>query len=218
VRKDIVVEAASRATRGKNEAHRTRSAGQIPAVMYGSGQDPVAIAVDPKAISKIIRSASGFNTIFNLSITGGENSAVMVVDTQVDPIRGNLLHCDLKRIDLTKRIKVTIPVVVTGEAKGIKLQGGQLEIITRQVEIDTLPEEIPERYVVDVTELMVGQAKRASEIPMIGSGKLVSPGAAVIAHVVSLRPEAETAAPAAGAPEPEVVKKGKKEEEGEKKK
>ena len=115
MRKDITVAAEVRTSRGKNEARRTRVAGNIPAVVYGAFQDPVSIAVSPKELSKIIRSNTGLNTIFTLAIAGGENTPVMVVDRQVDPIRGTLLHADLKRIDLTKRIRVTVPVVTEGE-------------------------------------------------------------------------------------------------------
>jgi large subunit ribosomal protein L25 len=219
--KDIVVSAEVRASRGKNEAHRTRRAGQIPAVIYGSHKDPVAVAVNPRDISKIIHSNTGYNTIFKMEIAGGETTPVMLVDRQVDPIRGTLLHADFKRIDLTKRIRVSVPVLTTGEAKGVKVQGGLLEVITRAVEIECLPDDIPEKFVVDVTELMIGQAKRASDVAMTGSMKLVSSPDAVIAHSVALRAEevaaapAEGAAPAAGAAaaEPEVIKKGKKEEE-----
>ena len=216
--KDIVVPAEVRASRGKNEAHRTRRAGQIPAVLYGSHKDPVAVSVDPREINKIIHSSTGYNTIFKLQLSG-ETTPVMVVDRQVDPIRGTLLHADFKRIDLAKRIRVSIPVSTTGEAKGVKVQGGLLEVITRAVEIECLPDDIPEKFVVDVTELMIGQAKRASDIALSGSMKLVSAPDAVIAHIVALRAEetpaaAEGAAPAAGAAaEPEVIKKGKKEEE-----
>jgi large subunit ribosomal protein L25 len=219
--KDIVVAAEVRSSRGKNEAHRTRGAGKIPAVIYGGHQDPVAVSVNPREIAKITRSSTGYNTIFKLEIAGGETTPVMVVDQQLDPIRGTLLHADFKRIDLTKRIKVNVPVVTTGEAKGVKVQGGLLEVITRSIEIECLPDDIPEKFVVDVTELMIGQAKRASDIPMAGSMKLVSAADTVIAHSVALRAEevatpAEGAAatPAAGAAaEPEVIKKGKKEEE-----
>jgi large subunit ribosomal protein L25 len=215
VRQDVTVAADVRDTRGKNEARRTRRAGQIPAVVYGAYQDPVAIAVSPREIQKLVRSEGGYNTIFNLSIGGGESVPVMVVDQQVDPIRGTWLHADLKRIDLTKRIRVTVPVHTVGEPKGVKVQGGLLEIVTRSVEIDTLPDEIPASYTVDVTELLIGQSKRASDVGLSGSTKLISPPDAVIAHIVSLRAEA-AATPAEGAatPEPEVVKKGKKEEEG----
>ena len=222
---DITVAAEVRATRGKNEAHRTRSAGQIPAVIYGAFQDPVAVAVSPREIHKIVHSATGYNTIFNLAIAGGETTPVMLVDQQVDPIKGTLLHADFKRIDLTKRLRVSIPVVTEGEPKGVKQQGGLLEIITRSIEIECLVDDIPERYVVDVTELMMGQSKRASDVQLAGSVKLVSSPETVIAHIVALRAEEEAAAtpaaeaapatPAAGTPgaEPEVIKKGKKEEE-----
>ena len=217
MRKDITVAAEVRTSRGKNEAHRTRSAGQIPAVVYGAYQDPIAIAVNPKDILRIVRSTTGFNTIFNLSVTGGETTPVMVVDQQVDPIKGTLLHADLKRIDLTKRIRVTVPVHTEGEPAGVKVQGGLLEVVTRSIEIECLPDEIPESFAVSVSDLNIGQSKRASDVALAGSMKLMGAPDTVIAHVVSLRAE-ETAAPAEGAApaaaEPEVVKKGKKEEEG----
>ena len=225
MRRDITVAAEARDTRGKNEARRTRRKGMIPAVVYGAKKDPVAVAVSPKEILQIVHSSSGYNTIFNLSVAGGENTPVMVVDHQNDPIRGNLLHADLKRIDLTQRLHVSIPVATHGEPRGVKTQGGLLEIVTRQAEIDCLPDEIPEHFTIDVTELMIGQSKRMSDLPMSGSMKLVSSPDTVIAHVVALRAEAaatteaapaaaEGAAPAAGAAaEPEVIKKGKKEEE-----
>jgi len=222
VRRDVTVAAEVRSSRGKNEARRTRVAGKIPAVVYGAFKDPVSIAVDPRAIRKIVHSESGYNTIFDLAIEGAETTPVMLVDRQVDPVHGRLLHVDFKRIDLAKRLRVSVPVVTEGEAKGIKLQGGLLEIITRVVEIECLPDDIPERFTVDVTELMIGQAKRASEVGITGSMKLVSPADAVIAHVVALRVEAEPVAEAAATPEagaapaegePEVIKKGKKDEE-----
>jgi large subunit ribosomal protein L25 len=222
VRKDITVTAEVRTSRGKNEAHRTRRAGQIPAVVYGAYQDPVAIALNPREILKIVRSNTGYNTIFTLSVAGGESSPVMVVDQQVDPIKGTLLHADLKRIDLTKRIRVSVPVHTTGEAAGVKVQGGLLEIITRSIEIECLPDEIPEGFTISVSDLMIGQSKRSSDVALTGSIKLVSAADSVIAHVVALRAEEAPAAadaaatPAAGAAaaEPEVIKKGKKEEEG----
>ena len=218
MRKDITVAAEVRASRGKNEARRTRSEGNIPAVVYGAFKDPISITINPKEITKIVRSSSGLNTIFNLAIAGGETSPVMVVDQQVDPIRGRLLHADLKRVDLTKRIRVTVPVHTEGEAVGVKVQGGQLEIITRAVEIECLPDEIPETFTVNVSELSIGQSKRAGDVGLAGSMKLMSSADSVIAHVVALRAEAAPAAeaaatPAAGGAEPEVIKKGKKEEE-----
>jgi len=217
LRKDITVAAEVRTSRGKNEAHRTRRAGLIPAVVYGAFQDPVSVAVNPRELTKIIRSSTGFNTIFSLAIAGGENTPVMVVDQQLDPIRGTLLHADLKRIDLTKRIRVSVPVHTTGEPAGVKVQGGLLEIITRSIDIECLPDEIPESFTISVSELMIGQSKRASDVALSGSMKLIGDPQTVIAHVVALRAEevvapVEGAVPAAGA-EPEVVKKGKKDEE-----
>jgi large subunit ribosomal protein L25 len=213
VRTDTVVTAEVRETRGKNEARRTRVRGMIPGVVYGAFKDPVAIALYPKSITQILRSKTGHNTIFNIDIAGRENTPVMVVDEQYDPVKSNLLHVDLKRIDLAKRIKVSVPVIVHGEAKGIKLQGGLLEIITRSVEIECIPDEIPEHFSLDVTELMIGNSVRAGEIQMPGSARLLGNAETVIAHVVGQR--AEEAAPAAeAAAEPEVAaKKGKKEEE-----
>jgi large subunit ribosomal protein L25 len=224
MRKDITVAAEVRATRGKNEARRLRVRGFIPAVLYGAYKDSVSIGLSPKELVHILNSKTGHNTIFNLAIQGGENTPVMVVDSQRDPVKGNLLHADLKRIDLQKRIRVSVPVITEGEAAGIKLQGGLLEIISRQIEIECLPDEIPEHFVVDVSGLMIGQSVRAGSIPMTGSMRLLSPPEAVLAHVVAMR--AEEAAPAAAAEvapaaegaagsEPEVIKKGKKEEEGE---
>jgi large subunit ribosomal protein L25 len=222
MRTETTVAAEARASRGKNEARRTRRAGMIPAVIYGAYKDPVPVAVSPREISRILRSKTGHNTIFNLSVAGGENTPVMVVDGQYDPIKGHLLHVDLKRIDLTKRITVAVPVTTHGEAPGVKVQGGLLELITREIEIECLPDEIPEHFDVDVSELMIGQSKRASDISISGSMKLISPPDAVIAHVVTIKVEVEpapaevAAVPVEGAPaEPEVIKKGKKEEEGE---
>lgn len=222
MRKDITVAAEVRTSRGKNEARRTRRAGQIPAVVYGAFQEPASIAVNPRDILKIIHSSTGYNTIFNLAIDGGDQTPVMVVDEQVDPVRGTLLHADFKRIDLSKRLRVTVPVLTEGEPQGVKVQGGLLEVITRSVEIDCLPDDIPEHFTVDVTDLMIGQSRRAADVALSGSMKLVSSSDLVIAHIVTLRaeeeapaaaeavPGAEAAAPAA---EPEVAKKGKKEEE-----
>ena len=221
MRKDITVAADVRETRGKNEAHRTRRAGKIPAVVYGAPQDPISVAVNPREILRIVGSATGSNTIFNLQVNGSEPTPVMVVDRQIDPVRGTLLHADFKRIDLTKRLRVAVPVHTFGEPKGVKQQGGLLDVITRSIEIECLPDDIPEKFTMDLSDLMIGQSKRASDIALSGSMKLVSAPDSVIAHVVTHRGGEEEAAapadaaatPAAGA-EPEVIKKGKKEEEG----
>lgn len=219
MRKDITITAEPRATRGKNEARRLRARMRIPAVVYGAGKEPVAVSVSPKEIEKILHSSSGVNTIFNLDIQGVETTPVMVVDWQLDPVKSNLLHVDLKRIDLTRRLHVKVPVQTVGDPRGVKEQGGLHEIISREIEIECLPGEIPEHFTVDVSHLRIGQSLRAGDIPLSGSMKLLSPPDLVISHVVATRGSmaAETAEAAAPA-EPEVVKKGKKEEEGGEKK
>jgi large subunit ribosomal protein L25 len=214
MKKDITITAEARTTRGKNEARRLRVRGLAPAVVYGAEKDSLAVAVSPKEVNRILHSGTGKNTIFNLSVRDGETTPVMIIDWQNDPVKSNLLHVDLKRIDLTKRITVKIPVHTTGEPKGVKLQGGLLELITRDVEIDCLPDEIPDQFTLDITELMIGQGVRASDVPMRGSMKLVSSPELVLAHVVSLRAEEVVAVEVAPAvAEPEVIKKGKKDEE-----
>jgi len=218
MRKDITIVAEPRSSRGKNEARRLRVAGQAPAVLYGAGGESVPVAIVPKEINKILHSNTGHNTIFTLSVTGGETVPVMVVDWLNDPVKDNLLHVDLKRIDLTLRLRVKVPVHTSGEPKGVKLQGGLHELITREVEIECLPDDIPEQFILDASELSIGENLRASQIPMTGSMKLLSNPEAVISHVVSMKAEEVVAAPdaVAAAPvaaEPEVAKKGKKEEE-----
>ena len=217
MRKEITIAAESRDSRGKNEARRLRVKGSMPAVVYGGETGAVAVAVNPKEVARILNSKAGHNTIFNLSVAGGENTPVMIIDWQFDPIKDSLLHVDLKRIDLTKRITVKVPVVTFGDPKGVKLQGGIHEIVTREIEIECLPDEIPEQFDVNVSEVELNQSIRAGEIPLSGSMKLLSPADAVISHVVALRAEVvEEAAVVAEvtAAEPEVIKKGKKEAEG----
>jgi large subunit ribosomal protein L25 len=219
MRKDITIAAESRDSRGKNEARRLRTSGSMPAVLYGGPTGPTPVAVNPKELTRVLNSKTGHNTIFNLSLAGTGDTPVMIVDWQYDPIKDSLLHVDLKRIDLTQRIIVKVPVVTQGDPKGVKLQGGIHEIVTREIEIECLPDEIPEQFVVNVSELMIGQNIRAGDIELPGSMKLLSPADAVISHVVSLRAEETTTAETGGvavtpAAEPEVIKKGKKEEEG----
>jgi large subunit ribosomal protein L25 len=219
MRKEITIVAEPRSSRGKNEARRMRAAGSAPAVVYGAAGESVAVAVSPKEVNRILHSKAGHNTIFNLTVQGGETTPVMIVDWQNDPIKDTLLHVDLKRIDLSKRIRVKVPVQTTGEPKGVKIQGGLHEVITREIEIECLPNDIPENFTVDVGELMIGQNVRAGDIQVPASIRLVSPADSVISHVVALKVEEEpaAAAPVEGAPpapaEPEVIKKGKKEEE-----
>jgi large subunit ribosomal protein L25 len=219
MRTELTIAAEPRDSRGKNEARRLRANGSMPAVVYGGSTGPLPVAVSPKELTRILNSKTGHNTIFNLNVQGNEDTPVMIVDWQYDPIKNSLLHVDLKRIDLTQRIVVNVPVITQGEPKGVKLQGGLHEIVTREVEIECLPQEIPEHFIVDVSELMIGQSVRAGDIPMSGSMKLLSSPDTLISHVVALKAEEEPAAvaaveTAAPAAEPEVIKKGKKEEEG----
>jgi large subunit ribosomal protein L25 len=225
--REISIAAEPRASRGKNESRRLRQRGLIPAIVYGAFQEPVAVAVSPKEVERILHSKTGHNTIFDVALRDGDATPAMVVDWQYDPMKDTLLHVDLKRIDLTKRITVSVPVLTQGEAKGVKQQDGLLELVTREIEIECLPDDIPGHFTVDVTELMMGQSVRAGDIAMPAEIKLVSAPENVIAHVVALRiveeekpaevaPEA-AATPEAGATaaEPEVIKKGKKDEEPE---
>ena len=214
MRLDTVVAAAPRASRGKNEARRTRVAGMIPAVVYGAFKEPQAVSVNPKDILKIIRGKSGHNAIFDLEIAGVERTPVIVADEQYDPVKDTLLHIDLKRIDLTRKLRVSIPVHTFGEAKGVKQQGGVLDVVTRSIEIECVPDDIPNQFDVDVTELMIGSNIRVSELKVSDRVRILTAPEAVIAHVVGIKEEA-AAAPAEGAAaaaEPEVAKKGKKEE------
>ncbi len=217
MRLDTVVAAQPRASRGKNEARRTRVAGLIPAVVYGAFKDPQAVSVNPKDILKIIRGKSGHNSIFDVEIAGIERTPVIVADEQYDPVKDTLIHIDLKRIDLTRKLRVAIPVHTIGEPKGVKQQGGVLDVVTRSIEIECVPDDIPNAFNVDVTELMIGSNIRVSELPELKGVRILTAPEAVIAHVVGIKEEAaatpaEGAAPAAA--EPEVAKKGKKEEEG----
>jgi large subunit ribosomal protein L25 len=213
MRKDITVAAEPRETRGKNDARRLRAKGLAPAVLYGTGKDSVALAVSPKEMMKVLTSSSGHNTIFNLAVTQGETTPVMIVDWQFHPVKESLLHVDLKRIDPAKTMTVKVPVHLVGSAKGVKSQGGLLEVANREILIECLPDDIPAAFDFDVTELVIGSYVRAQDIALTGSMKLVSSPDLVVAHLVA--PRAEAAAEAtdeAKAAEPEVVKKGKKEE------
>ncbi|HYL39292.1 MAG TPA: 50S ribosomal protein L25 [Bryobacteraceae bacterium] len=221
MKNEITVSAEQRSTRGKNEARRLRVRGLAPAVLYGADRPSVAVSVSPKDVNRILHSSTGHNTIFQLTVQGLEETPAMIVDWQTDPLRETVLHVDLKRIDLTERIQVKVRVQTVGEPQGVKVQGGLLEIVTREVEIECLPSEIPDSFTVDVSPLMIGENLRASDISLSGSMKLISPPEQVIAHCVAMKAEEVPAAEAVveGAPaapaEPEVIKKGKKEEEPE---
>jgi len=187
MKKDITIVAEPRAERGKNEARRLRARGRIPAVVYGAGKDATALSVDPKEIDRLLHSSTGHNTIFDLQVGDDGNTPAMIVDWQHDPIKDSLLHVDLARIDLTKKLTVRVPVHTVGDPKGVKQQGGLMEVVNREVEIECLPDRIPEHFTVNVTELMIGQNLRAADIPIDDDIELVSSPNAVICHVVELR-------------------------------
>jgi len=228
---DATLEAKKRDGRGKNEARRLRVSGQVPAVVYGArkeGQAPegVPVAVDPKEVLRILHSESGANTLINLKLDGGE-SRVMVRDYQLDPITHQLLHADFYQLAMDKAIIVPVPVVIKGEPIGVKQQGGLLDFVTREIQVQCLPTDIPEHIDVDVSELALHQAIRVKDIPGSAKWKAVTDGETMLVHVVMPKAEESAtttaaaegaAAPAAaGTAEPEVIKKGKTEEKEEKK-
>ena len=211
MRIETVVAAEARSSRGKNEARRVRVTGRIPAVIYGAFQEAIAISLNPKDILKILHSKAGHNSIFDVDVPGVEKTPVIVADEQYHPVKGTLMHIDLKRIDLTRKLRVSVRVHVSGEAKGVKQQGGVLDVVTRSIEIECIPDDIPNQFDVDVTELMIGNNIRVSELPVKPGVRVLTPPEAVIAHVVGIREEVAPEAAAVVA-EPEVAKKGKKEE------
>lgn len=216
MRKNITVAAEHRETRGKNAARRLRMAGRIPAVVYGAGGESAAITVDPKEINRILHSSTGYNTIFDMKLNGG-STPVMVVDWLHDPVKGNLLHIDLKRIDLTLKLRVKIPVLFQGDPVGVKIQGGVFEVISREIEVECLPDAIPESVSFDVAGLNIGEGVRTADIALPEGVVATAHADLLLAHVVATRGSDTAAAGGeegeAAKAEPEVIKKGKKEEE-----
>jgi large subunit ribosomal protein L25 len=194
----------------KNAARRVRVAGKIPAVIYGAGQEAVAVTVDPKVITKILHSDSGHNTIFDLNVEGSAVVKAMIVDWQHEPIKGKLLHIDLKRIAMDKMMRVSVPIQLVGVPTGVKTQGGILEHVMREVEIECLPGDIPSHLDVDVTGLELHGLIHVSDLPHSGSIKFLADENGTVAHVTIIKEEAPAADAVAAAPtEPEVAKKGK---------
>jgi large subunit ribosomal protein L25 len=221
---EAILEATSRDTFGKNEARRTRREGKVPCVLYGGDGTPAtSITVDPRALSRILHSESGQNTLISLKLAGAGDTRVLVKDFQLDPVTHQMLHADFYRVAMDKVLQVTIPVTVRGEPKGVKQQGGVLEFIRREIEIECLPGEIPEHIEIDISELMLHQGVRVRDVPIDPKWKPLTEGDAMLVHIIMPKAEeapapAEVAAAATATPaEPEVIKKGKKEEEEEKK-
>jgi large subunit ribosomal protein L25 len=219
--KEQVVDVTRREAIGKNVSRRLRRSGQIPAILYGGGRDPVSLTVDPDRIRDIIRSESGVNTIFLLNLAGTDQRRhVMIKDYQVDPVEGRLIHADFLRIQMDAVMEVEVPVVLKGEAQGVKLDGGILEQVTRQVRVSCLPGDIPEHLDIEVTALKIGDHLSVADLPKTDRYRILSDPALIVA-VCSPPAKEEVAAPAAAeavaaAPaEPEVLKKGKAAAEGE---
>ncbi len=215
-----LLEAQPRKPGTKNEARRVRRDGKIPAVVYGAGQDSLPISVDPRVVTRILNSETGHNTIFDLTLDGQKTKA-MIVDWQYEPIKGRLLHIDLKRIALDKVLRVSVPILLKGEAAGVKQEGGILEQMLREVEIECLPADIPSHIDVDVSHLTFGKVLRVSDLPHSDKMKFLTEENQPVAHVTSVKeevvvtPEAAAAEAAAAPAEPEVIKKGKQETEEE---
>jgi large subunit ribosomal protein L25 len=191
----------------KNHARRVRVEGKIPAVVYGAGIDPVAVAVDPKVVTRILHSEAGHNTIFDLNVEGAPLVKAMIVDWQHEPIKGKLLHIDFKRIAMDKTMRVSVPVLLTGTAAGVKNSGGILDQVLREVEVECLPGDIPDHIDLDVSGLELYGAIHISDLPHSGSLKFIGDEHALVAHVTIIKEEA--AAEVAAVAEPEVAKKGK---------
>jgi large subunit ribosomal protein L25 len=223
---EAILEATARDTFGKNEARRTRREGRVPAVLYGATGDAAGngnrnatpIAVQPKPLLKILHSESGANTLISLRLAGGGDTKVLVKEYQLDPITHEVLHADFYRVAMDRALQVTIPVIVKGEPKGVKQQGGILEFIRREIEIECLPGDIPENVEVDVSELMLHEGIRIRDVATNPKWKPVTDADTMLVHVIMPKVEEVAATPeAAAAPtataEPEVIKKGKKDEE-----
>jgi large subunit ribosomal protein L25 len=205
---EAVVATPRTGTFNKGHARRVRVSGLIPAVVYGAGKESVAVTVDPKVITKILYSESGHNTIFDLTIEGAGLTKAMIVDWQNEPIKGHLLHIDLKRIAMDKAMTVSVPVQLIGVPAGVKTQGGVLSQVLHEVSIECLPNDIPSHIDVDVSALEINGAIHISDLPHSGKLKFLGEENALVAHVTMMKEEAE-AEPVAGPTEPEVAKKGK---------
>ncbi len=213
---ELTVEASPREDFGKNFARRLRRSGLIPAVVYGGGGSTIPLTVDPNRILEILHSEAGHNSIFTVQVKDKAPARVMLREWQVDPVYGHLLHVDMVRVARDTKLKVKVPIQLTGEAKGVKLQDGILDFVLREVEVECLPDDIPDHFTADVTELIIGHSLRVSDLPVSLKVKVLTDPARVVAHVVVLKEEEEKPAAeavAAAPAEPEVIRKGKAEQE-----
>jgi large subunit ribosomal protein L25 len=208
------IEAELREDFGKNASRRMRRQGRIPAVVYGGGGQAIPVAVDPKKVAQVLYSESGHNTLFTVEIQGRAPARVMLRDWQVEPVRGDLLHVDMVRVTIDTRLKLKVPVHLSGEPEGVKTQGGILDFVLREVEVECLPDDIPEHITVDVSGLTLGRNLRAGDLPLAERVKLLTDPTRVVAHVIAPKAEEEKPAEAVAVEvaEPEVIRKGKAEE------
>jgi large subunit ribosomal protein L25 len=237
---EAVLDAVKRNTKGKNEARRLRAAGKIPATLYGAqkaGDQPApeSVSVDPKPFLRILHSASGLNTLITLKVQGGGAARVLVKNVQLDPISNFPLHADFYRVNMDRKITVTVPIALRGEARGVKQDGGVLDFIHREIEVEVLPANIPDKIEVDISDLGIGDSVHVRDLAANAAWTPISDPDMMIVHVVIIKVVEEAApaaaegaegapaagaaaaAPAAGAApaEPEVIKKGKTDKEGE---
>jgi large subunit ribosomal protein L25 len=217
---EFVVPAESRNETGKNANRRLREKGLIPGILYGAAKETVAVSVSPKEIGSILKSAAGANTLFDLDL-GGERRKVILKEFQREPLKGKILHADFYEVALDKTLEVKVQLELTGVPVGVKTQGGVLDFVTRELEVECLPADIPEKITIDVSHLELNKHFRVSELKLSDKVTILTEPDVVIAHVVMPRAE-EEAAPAAAAEaaapeaaEPEVIKKGKAVAEGE---
>lgn len=210
------LDAVKRESRGKNEAIRLRAAGQIPAVVYGGQGGAIAVSVDPKVLHRILHSGSGANTLIDLSISGEAAGRVLVKDYLLDPIHHRLLHADFFRIDANKAITVSVQIVLKGEARGVKRDGGVMDFPHREVDVECFPGDIPEHLEIDVTEMLIGQGVHLRDLAEGAKWTPVSDPDMLLVHIVPPRAAEETAADGTTPAEPEVIKKGKPEKDDDK--
>jgi large subunit ribosomal protein L25 len=217
---EMTVSAKGRSARGTSASKRIRREGLVPGIVYGGGGDSLAVTVDSKDIFRLLRSHAGRNTILNLAIEGAGTDNVILKDWQVDPVKETILHADFQRIAMDKALRLTIPIAIRGTAYGVKTEGGLLEVVMREVDVECMPADIPDEIVCDVTDLGMNGTLRVSDLPVPARVEILDEPDQVIVHVVSVKEEA-AAEPAEGEivaadvveGEPELIAKGKKGDE-----
>jgi len=210
-----VIEAQLRIPGGKNVNRRLRISGKIPAVIYAPGKQPIVVSVNPADVKAILHSESGRNTIFTVNVDGSAQNNAMVKDYQLDPVKGNLIHADFLEIAMDRLLELTVNIEVTGEAQGVKLDGGIMDIVTRSIEVECLPADIPESIKVDVSALKINDYIRVKNIRTDAKVKILTdPEVVIVTIVPPIKEEVPVEAAAETTAEPEVIKKGKAVEEG----